>query len=121
MEMPEILQGESGKRLLQGAAIGAVATMLVGFYWGGWKLGSAATEMSRVSAIEAKVNALAPICVDRFKQAAGAQENLVGLKKESSWRQGEFVEKGGWATFGTASPDTGVARACAELLSSMKS
>jgi hypothetical protein len=121
MELPEILQAESGKRLFQGAVIGALATMLVGFYWGGWKLGSTATEMSRVSAMEAKVNALAPICVDRFKQASTAQENLIGLKKESSWRQGEFVEKGGWATFGGASPDTSVARACADLLSSMKS
>jgi len=28
--------GDSLKRLLQGAAAGAVATMFVGFYWGGW-------------------------------------------------------------------------------------
>jgi hypothetical protein len=34
-----MLQGESLKRLLQGAAAGAVATMFVGFYWGGWSLG----------------------------------------------------------------------------------
>src|SRR5947209_3581250 len=31
---------ESLKRLLQGAAIGGVATIIVGFYWGGWSLGS---------------------------------------------------------------------------------
>jgi len=29
-----ILQGESLTRLLQGAAAGAVATIVVGFYWG---------------------------------------------------------------------------------------
>ena len=39
MQVPAILQGESLKRLLQGAAAGAVATMFVGFYWGGWSLG----------------------------------------------------------------------------------
>ena len=39
MQLPSILQGESLKRLLQGAAAGAVATMFVGFYWGGWSLG----------------------------------------------------------------------------------
>jgi hypothetical protein len=35
MQIPSILQGESLKRLLQGAAAGAVATMVVGFSWGG--------------------------------------------------------------------------------------
>jgi hypothetical protein len=39
MQLPSMLQGESLKRLLQGAAAGAVATMFVGFYWGGWSLG----------------------------------------------------------------------------------
>ena len=31
MQVPSILQGESLKRLLQGAAVGAVATIAVGF------------------------------------------------------------------------------------------
>jgi hypothetical protein len=39
MQLPSILQGESLKRLLQGAAVGAVATIFVGFSWGGWSLG----------------------------------------------------------------------------------
>jgi hypothetical protein len=39
MQMPSMLEGESLKRLLQGAAAGAVATIFVGFYWGGWSLG----------------------------------------------------------------------------------
>ena len=33
--IPSMLEGESLKRLLQGAAAGAVATIFVGFYWGG--------------------------------------------------------------------------------------
>jgi hypothetical protein len=33
MQVPSMLQGESLKRLLQGAAAGAVVTMFVGFYW----------------------------------------------------------------------------------------
>ena len=36
MQVPSILQGELLTRLLQGIAIGAVATMIIGFYWGGW-------------------------------------------------------------------------------------
>ncbi len=47
MQVPSILQGESLKRLLQGAAAGAVATMFVGFYWGGWSLGSTADKMAK--------------------------------------------------------------------------
>jgi hypothetical protein len=42
-----MLQGESLKRLLQGAVAGAVATMVVGFYWGGWSLGSTADKGKR--------------------------------------------------------------------------
>jgi hypothetical protein len=34
MQVPLILQGESRTRLLQGIAIGAVASMVIGFFWG---------------------------------------------------------------------------------------
>ena len=47
MQLPSILQGESLTRLLQGAAAGAVAIMFVGFYWGGWSLGSTADKMAK--------------------------------------------------------------------------
>ena len=47
MQVPSILQGESLKRLLQGAAVGAVATIVVGFNWGGWSLGSTADKMAK--------------------------------------------------------------------------
>jgi hypothetical protein len=42
MEVPSILKGESLTRLCQGAAAGAIATMIIGFSWGGWMLGSTA-------------------------------------------------------------------------------
>ena len=35
MEMPAIFKGELLTRLAQGAAVGAVATMIIGFNWGG--------------------------------------------------------------------------------------
>ncbi len=47
MQVPAMLQGESLKRLLQGAAAGAVATIFVGFYWGGWSLGSTSDKMAK--------------------------------------------------------------------------
>jgi len=122
MTLPPILQGESPKRLLQGAAIGAFAAMVIGFYWGGWVTGRTAQEMTKQSASSAVVLALAPICVDKFRQTANSPENLSELKKVSSWQQGSFIEKGGWATMpGSTAPDSAVARACAELLGAVKS
>ena len=121
MQLPAILQGESRTRLLQGVAIGAVATMVIGFAWGGWTLGSTAKEMAQKSGASAVVAVLAPICVDKFQLATDAPSNLVELKKVSSWQQGTFVEKGGWATFpGSPAPDSTVARACGELLAKLK-
>jgi hypothetical protein len=121
MQVLSILQGESLTRLLQGIAIGAVATMAVGFYWGGWVTGGTAKEMVQKSASSAVVAALAPICVDKFQHAADAAGNMVELKKISSWQQGSFVEKGGWATMpGATSPDSAVARVCAETLGNLK-
>jgi len=98
-------------------AVGAIATMVIGFNWGGWTLGSTAKDMVQKGATAAVVQALAPICVDRFQRTAEAPANLVELKKVSSWQQDTFIEKGGWATFpGMTSPERGVAQACANLL-----
>ena len=35
MQVPSILQGQSLTRLLQGTGAGAVATIVIGFNWGG--------------------------------------------------------------------------------------
>ena len=67
MQVPSILQGESLKRLLQGAAVGAVATIVVGFSWGGWSLGSTADKMAKEQSELAVVAALAPVCADKFR------------------------------------------------------
>jgi hypothetical protein len=36
MALRAIFQGDSLTRLLQGAAAGVVATLIIGFNWGGW-------------------------------------------------------------------------------------
>src|SRR6266567_7851737 len=83
MEVPSILQGESLKRLLQGAAAGAVAVMVVGFNWGGWTLGSTVEKVAKERADTAVVATLAPICVEQFRQATNASVNLSELNKFS--------------------------------------
>ena len=118
MQVPSILQGESLTRLLQGAAVGAVATMVIGFSWGGWSLGSTADKLAAERADTAVVAALTPICVAKFLQNSDANANLAALQKIStSWEQGDYLQKGGWVTQpGATSSDYHLARACAEKL-----
>ena len=122
MQVPSILQGESLSRLLQGAAIGAVAAIVVGFSWGGWMTGGTADRLSAERADTAVVTALTPICVEKFLQNGDAKANLTVLQKISTtWEQGDYLEKGGWATRpGATSPDYQLARACAEKLFQVK-
>jgi hypothetical protein len=69
--------------------------------------------------IPAVVAALTPICVEKFLQNSDAKANLAVLQKTSTnWEQGDYLEKGGWATPpGATSPDYKLARAglCHEL------
>ena len=121
MQFPTIFQGESLTRLMQGAIVGFLATVVIGFGWGGWKLGNTATKMAEQSAKNAVVSALAPICVDNFQHAAAAKATLAELKATDSWKQDTFIAKGGWATFpGMESPNSNVAEACAKMLSALK-
>jgi alpha/beta superfamily hydrolase len=92
---------------------------IVGFSWGGWVTGSKAEADATQRASSAVVVALAPVCVENFKHASDAAANLAALKKVDSWSQGDFVEKGGWATVPGPNPPTqvtAVAQACALLL-----
>ena len=122
MELPSFLQGESLKRLSQGAATGAVATMIVGFNWGGWTLGSTADKIAKDRAEAEMVAALTPICVDQFRQAANASANFTELSKISySWDRGKFVDQGGWAIMpGGEKANAAVVTACAESLRQLK-
>jgi len=121
MQLPAILQGDSLKRLLQGAATGAVATMIIGFNWGGWVTGGTAKDMTQKSSTAAVIAALSPICVDKFQHTTGAAANMVELKKVSSYQQSTFIEKGGWATLpGSDTANSAVAQACANMLNDLK-
>ena len=118
IQVPSILLGESRTRLLQGIAIGAVASMVIGFSWGGWVTGGTAIKLADERANTAVVAALTPICVEKFLQNSDAKANLAVLQKIStSWEQGDYLQKGGWVTQpGATSSDYHLARACAEKL-----
>src|SRR5512144_2966912 len=86
------------KPALWGVVGGAILAAITGFTWGGWVTGGTAESTASQRASSAVVAALAPICVEKFKTNADGAANLTTLKKTDSWSQGEYVEKGGWAT-----------------------
>ena len=119
--MPEILQGDSLTRLLQGAAVGAVATMFVGFYWGGWSLGSTADKMAKERSDLAVIAALAPVCADKFRGLPDADAKKVALLKADSWKRLDEFPKELVTLPGESYPSSGLVDACYALLFAPKS
>ena len=104
-----------------GEVVGAIGTMIIGFSWLGWTLGSTAERMAVERTNSALVVALTPSCVAKFMQQPGAAAKLAEFQKIESWKQREFIEAGGWATpRGDKMPNSGVATACAEELAKTK-
>ena len=101
------------KPAIWGAIGGAVAAMIIGFTWGGWVTGGTAGRMATTSAQDATILALTPVCVLKAEQQP---EQLVLLKKESSWSRGDFVVKAGWVANVNEKYRSGVASACATAL-----
>ena len=81
-----------------------------------------ANKIAAERADTAVVAAITPICVEKFLQNSDAKANLAVLQKiSSSWEQGDYLQKGGWATQpGATSSDYHLARACAEKLVQVK-
>jgi hypothetical protein len=121
MEAPSILQGELLKRLLQGAAVGAVATMFVGFTWGGWSLGSTADKMAQEQSKLAVVAALAPVCADKFRALPDAEAKKVALSKVDSWKRTEQFPKEIVTLPAETYPSSALVDACYALLMAPKS
>jgi hypothetical protein len=118
MQLPSMLQGEQRTRLIQGAVVGSLLTMVVGFGFSGWQMQTNVERRTEAAVTTAVVAALTPICVDKFRQAADAKTTLVALNAVDSWKRDGFVEEGGWATFpGSKAPNSDVADACARILS----
>jgi hypothetical protein len=100
-----------------GVVVGTIGIMILGFAWGGWVLGSTAERMAKDRADGAVTAVLVPICVERFMGQADAAAQLAAFQNTVSWRQSQLLEQGGWATAtGSNSPNTAVARMCAQQL-----
>jgi len=99
----------------------AVATIVVGFTWGGWTTGGTARSMADEAGLSSRNELAAAVCVDRFKAAGDAPAQLVALKALQGWSRGSFVEKGGWAAMpDKVDPGNGTARLCGDKLAALE-
>jgi len=109
MKLPAILQREARTRVLQGIALGAVATVAIGFIWGGWVTGETARIMSTAAETSGRMSVLVSLCVAQFTAADGA---LAKFKAASSYSKEnvvtEFVKN-----VASTSMDYSFAKACA--------
>ena len=121
MQVPSLLQGESLKRLLQGAVAGAIAAIFVGFHWGGWSLASTADKMAKEQSELAVVAALAPVCADKFRAQPDAAAKTVALSKVDSWKRAEEFSKDMVTLPGETYPSSALVAACYALLMAPKS
>lgn len=103
---------------ITGAIVGAVATMIVGFSYGGWYSASSAERLAQQKSEVAVIDALVPVCINQSKidpEATAKLGQLAAIK--SSYEQRDFVIKAGWATMPAASePNRDLASACADAL-----
>jgi hypothetical protein len=105
------------KPAIWGAIGGAVLTMLVGFYWGGWQSAGSADRMAKEMSDKKVITALAPFCVDQFVKSADAAQKADLYKLTRDYERGSFLEKGGWTGLpGSKETNWGVGRACGDLL-----
>ncbi|MCB8835841.1 hypothetical protein [Aurantimonas sp. VKM B-3413] len=101
------------KPAVWGAVGGAIAAMVVGFFWGGWVTGGTAEEMVSAGAETAIVSAFTPLCVARAEKQP---EQIALLVEESSWQHDDFVIEAGWVPNVKERFQAEVARACASAL-----
>ena len=94
-----------------------IATMIVGFTWGGWVSGGTALRMAEASGEDAVTKRLAPMCVVRFNDDPEKDGKLKELREANTWDKSDYVKKQGWATMpGEKEPASRVAEECGKLL-----
>jgi hypothetical protein len=99
---------------LGGAALGAVAALIIGFNWGGWTTMSSAARMVSEQSSVAVVSALVPFCVAKAQGDADPAKMVKFKGETSSYSRSDIVRSAGWATMpGMAAPDYALAEACA--------
>lgn len=111
---------QPSKSVLGWACIAAVvATIALGFSWGGWVTGSKSKTMATAASDISRGELASAICVERFNAAPDAAAKLVEFKAiADSYKRRQFLEAGGWATMpGQTTADRLGVQSCAAALS----
>ena len=104
--------------LLWACVAAVIATMVIGFSWGGWVTGGTSHEAAATAGDVARGELASAICFDRFNAAPDAALKLVEFKAiPDSYKKGQFLAAGGWATMpGQTTPDRLGVQGCATAL-----
>lgn len=96
----------------------AVATMIIGFSWGGWVTGGTSRAAAATAGDVARAELASAICVEKFRAGPDAAAKLVEFKAiPDNYKKRQFIEAGGWATMpGQTSPDRRSVKGCASAL-----
>jgi hypothetical protein len=114
---------QPSKTMLFWSCAGSVAVALVvGFTWGGWVTGGSARDMAESAGSTSRYELASVICVERFLAAPDVQAQLTALKAiDSSYRQRQFIEEGGWAVMPSKDEATRqAADLCAKVLANLE-
>jgi alpha/beta superfamily hydrolase len=94
-----------------------VATLIIGFGFGGWVTGGTARKMADEAAAVSHNQLAAAICAEQFMRAADARTRLAKLQALEWWERDDLVAAGGWATMpGEKAANSAVAQMCATRL-----
>lgn len=97
-----------------------LATVIVGFNWGGWVTGGTAGAMAEDARAEGRANLVAEVCVQRFSESPGFSSRLNELKEATRWDREQMIEEGDWTTLpGIEESIDDAAELCAEQLAAM--
>jgi hypothetical protein len=98
-----------------------VATLVIGFGFGGWVTGGTAQKMLTEAADGARHQLAAAICVEEFMEGKDARARLADLKKAEWYTRDKIIAASGWATMpDRKEPNMAVAEMCAAKLAEDK-
>jgi hypothetical protein len=94
-----------------------IGTMIVGFNWGGWVLGSTAQRTATTAANTAVIERLTSICVSQYNMDPDKTQKLTELSAARGSQRTAYVRDQGWATMpGEEKAEGKVADACRKLI-----
>lgn len=100
-----------------GAIVGAIATMAVGFTFGGWVTGGTSERLIASNMSDGVALALTPYCLEKSKKDPEAVKVMAEYKAAPAYSRRTLIEKSGWATpLGAEQPNAALATACSNAL-----